>query len=135
MRNNKYDLCARAYLEYYRNDFKKYGWAYDYTEELIRKNPQKSLKFIIELLSLCQTDQEVAYIASGPLEELLHRHLNIVQNEIELYSIQYPLMRVAIRYVWAPEKSEVHNLLSRLHKKLEILSGENIVHLKANDDS
>jgi hypothetical protein len=117
MSNNKFDLCARAYLEYYRSQFKKYAWACDYAEELIQKDPKASLEFVIELLTMCQNEQEIAYIASGPLEDLLHHHLFDIQHDIEEYLQNNAKMLSAIRYVWAPDKSPVHSFLKVLSKK------------------
>lgn len=134
MEDNTLDLCAWAYLEYYRSEFKKYSWAYDYVEELVRKDPHESLEFVIELLNLCHNEQEIAYIAAGPLEDLLHRHLNSIQHDIEIYCSQDKLMRAAIRYVWAQEKSIVYNFLNHLHKKFGTLPGQNIINLKAIDE-
>jgi len=134
MADNKLDLCARAYLEYYRSEFKKYAWAYDYADELIKQDPHESLEFVMELLSLCHNEQEVAYIAAGLLEDLLHRHLNSIRDDIETYCRQDKLMRVAVRYVWSQEKSLVSNFLNQLHDKFGILSEQTIVNLKAIDE-
>jgi len=134
--SNKLDLCVRAFLEYYRSKFKKYTWVCEYAEKLIQTNPEASLQFVIELLATSQNEQEIAYVASGPLEELLHRHILTIRNEIKLQIEENPLMRTAIRYVWAPDKSPVQIFLQSIHggsvEKLPL--EDNICQPKAVDE-
>jgi hypothetical protein len=122
MRDNKLDLCARAYLECYRSQFKKYTWAYDYADNLIQNNPNEGLRLIVEILKLCRDEQEIAYVASSALEELLHQHILNIAPAVEHSLYSAPAMRAAIRYVWAPDIGVLKVFLTDVCSKLEISS-------------
>lgn len=117
MTGTKLDLCARAYLEYYRSQFKKYSWANDYADQLIQADPYKGLEFVGELLSICRDEEEISYIAAGIFEELLHRYFNVIQQEIMDHLQFDKAMRWAIRYVWAPDKSPLGLFLNDMQVK------------------
>lgn len=117
MTKNILDMCAFAYIEYYRSQFKKYTWALDYAENLIQKNPKAGLAFVFEVLSICHNEQEIAYVATGVLEDLLHRHIFQIKEDVEAAIQENEGMRLAMRYVWAANNSPVSLFLKDLHIK------------------
>ncbi|MDP3936406.1 MAG: hypothetical protein Q8Q56_05445 [Alphaproteobacteria bacterium] len=118
MTKNILDMCACAYIEYYRSQFKKYAWAVDYAENLIQTNPHAGLAFVFEVLSICQNEQEIAYVATGVLEDLLHRHIFQIKGEVETSIQENEGMRLAMRYVWATNNSPVSLFLKDMHVKI-----------------
>ncbi len=110
-------LCAHAYLEYYRSKFTKYVWAYDYAEELTRTSPLKSLCLILDILFLCKSEEEIVYVSSGLLEELLHKHINIVGENLIHHLNEQPLMQKAMRYVWVPDDSQLQSEMLKVIRK------------------
>ncbi|MBH1989806.1 MAG: hypothetical protein I8H80_01365 [Alphaproteobacteria bacterium] len=117
MTKNILDMCAYAYIEYYRSQFKKYSWAVDYAENLIQTNPKTGLAFVFEVLSVCQNEQEIACVASGVLEDLLHRHIFQIKEAVEMEVQESEVMRVAMRYVWAASNSPVSLFLKDINVK------------------
>lgn len=117
MTKNILNMCAYAYIEYYRSQFKKYAWAVDYAENLIQTNPKAGLAFVFEVLSVCQTEQEIAYVASSVLEDLLHRHIFQIKDDIETAVQDNKAMRLAMRYVWAENNSPASLFLKDMHIK------------------
>ena len=117
MTKNILDMCACAYIEYYRSQFKKYAWAVDYAENLIQTNPKAGLAFVFEVLSICQNEQEIAYVATGVLEDLLHRHIFQIKEEVETSIQDNEGMRLAMRYVWAANNSPVSLFLKDIQIK------------------
>ena len=117
MTKNILDMCACAYIEYYRSQFKKYAWSVDYAENLIQTNPTAGLAFVFEVLSVCQNEQEIAYVATGVLEDLLHRHIFQIKEDIEAAVQNNEGMRLAMRYVWAANNSPVSLFLKDVHIK------------------
>jgi len=120
MTSNKLDLCVRAYLEYYRSQFKKYGWASDYAEQLIQTDQKAGLEFVVELLNICRNEQEIIFVASGALEDFLERYILTHRKEIEKSIRKYPAMRVAIRYVWTEEESPLQMFLREIELKFTL---------------
>lgn len=118
MTKNILDMCACAYIEYYRSQFKKYAWALDYAENLIQTNPKAGLAFVFEVLSVCHNEQEIAYVATGVLEDLLHRHIFQIKEDIETAIQSNEGMRLAMRYVWAANNSPVSLFLKDIHLKI-----------------
>lgn len=118
--SNKLDLCVRAYLEYYRSQFKKYGWASDYAEQLIQTDQKASLEFVVELLNICKNEEEIVFVASGALEDFLERYILTHRKEIEKSILEHPKMRVAIRYVWSEEKTLLQMFLREIELKFNL---------------
>lgn len=112
------DLCAYAYLEYYRSQFKNYSWAYDKAEVLVHTKPEEGLSLIVNILELCRNEEEIAYVASGLLEELLHIHVNEVSTSIVSFLDESVFVRKAMKYVWVPEGSHIQQALLKATGKL-----------------
>jgi hypothetical protein len=117
MTKNILDMCAHAYIEYYRSQFKKYAWAVDYAENLIQTNPKAGLPFVFEVLSISRNEQEIAYVATGIFEELLHRHIFQIKDDVESAVQENEDIQLALRYVWAENDSPVSLFLKEMHIK------------------
>lgn len=124
MTDNILDMCARAYIEYYRNQFKKYAWAAEYGENLIQGDSKAGLAFVLNVLSLCKNEQEISYVGSGALEDLLQRHIFQVKDDIKNILEKNELMRTAMRYVWAENATPVNEFLIEINIKFSTNLGE-----------
>jgi hypothetical protein len=112
------NMCAWAYIKYYRSHFKQYAWSCDYADNLIQTAPAVGLTFIFEVLGVCQNEEEIAYVASGLLEDLIHLNIPEINEKLENAIQHNPLMITAMQYVYAPEKSEAHSFIQGMHIKL-----------------
>lgn len=117
MTDNLSDMCARAYIEYYRYEFKKYAWAAEYGESLIQGDSKAGLDFVLNVLSLCKNEQEIAYVGSGALEDLLQCHIFEVKGDIKNILQKNEVMRSAMRYVWAEKATPVNEFLIEINIK------------------
>lgn len=124
MTDNILDMCAYAYIEYYRNQFKKYAWAADYAETLIQTNPKAGLIFVLNVLNVCQNEQEIAYVGSGALEDLLHRYLFETKEDIKNIIQTNESLSTAMRYVWVGIGSPVSDFLAEININLSIKMSE-----------
>lgn len=124
MTDNILDMCAHAYIEYYRNQFKKYAWAADYAEILIQANPKAGLVFVLNVLNICKNEQEIAYVGSGVLEDLLHRHIFEIKEDIKNIIQKSESMSTAMRYVWAGTTTPVSEFLIEVNIKFSTKLGE-----------
>lgn len=125
MKDKPFDMCAWAYIAYYRSQFKKYTWACDYAENLVQTDPYAGLQFIFEVLDFCHKEEELAYIASGILEDIMHRHLNEIRTNIEEAILDNQKMRMALKFVWASSESPVHRFLQDIQVKTKHRSLQN----------
>lgn len=123
------DLCAYAYLEYYRSQFRTYSWAYDRAEYLVNSKPVEGIELIVNILKVCRNEEEVAYVASGLLEELLHKHIDEVVGQVIAFSDALPVLRRAMKYVWVPEGGHLQNTLLKATGK----TGANFLKFDATD--
>ncbi|GEM_PF-1761103 len=124
MKDNLLDMCARAYIEYYRSQFKKYAWAVEYAESLIQTNPTKGLTFVLDVLNICKNEQEMAYVGSGALEDLLHRHIFEIKEDIKNIIHKNESMVTALRYTWAGTETPVNEFLIEINVKFTTKIGE-----------
>lgn len=114
MTAQKINLCARAYIEYYRAQFAQYGWAHDYAEGLIEADAFSGLSFVVEVLNMCTHEEELAYVASSLLEDLLSLHVVVLQPQLEDLLQSEKQFCLAMKYVWAKDNTPLHKFLSGL---------------------
>lgn len=119
---SKVDICAYAYMEYYRSNFAKYRWSSEYGEGLIRSAPVDGLIYIAEILKFCRNHEEIAFIATGLLEDLLFQHLHVLQPTLKDMVRRDKIMKAALRYVWAPEDTALNDVLRRLNIKTLLIT-------------
>lgn len=63
------DELVEAYLAWCTN-----SWSREYMTELVRKRPADAWSVIVQLLDRAPTDDAIATIAAGPLEDLMSLH-------------------------------------------------------------
>jgi hypothetical protein len=110
-----------AYLHYYRTKKDEYWWAYEKIAVLM-ESPD-GLEFVNELIQACLNDAEIAYVAAGPLEDLIRKHhLAIKDTLIELVRKEAK-MRQAIQGVWLAHGSAPRKTLDEILKKYDLKYG------------
>lgn len=110
-----------AYLQYYRTNEDEYWWAYEEINNLI-ESPE-SLPFISELIQACLNDAEIAYVAAGPLEDLITKHHLVIKDTLIELVRREPKMRRAIQGVWLAQGSAPRKTLDEILKKLDLKYG------------
>ena len=76
-------------------------WAWDELERLVRNEPARALRVVIALIASAPDDATIAYVAAGPLENLLCYHGNEVIDEVERSASRDERFRRALSGVWA----------------------------------
>jgi hypothetical protein len=79
-----YDFYAHAYIEYFRSGFRRYSWIFDYVDSLLQRNPQESFSFLLKLLKITHTEEELSWITHIFFEEFLYFHLNAMNEHITI---------------------------------------------------
>lgn len=94
------EILADAYLRFYERNEKSDAWAYDEVHRLVDQEPQVGWVIICLLVEKARSDEVLAYVAAGPLEEILRRHgpaiISLAEEECHKNS-RFPL---ALSGVW-----------------------------------
>ncbi|SRR6266545_2957269 len=77
------------------------AWASDAFEALVRTDPDEAWPLIIDVLNRAADDATLAYIAAGPLENLIVLHSSRVIDRIEATARRNEQFRRALTGVWA----------------------------------
>jgi hypothetical protein len=75
-------------------------WATDEVEALVRRDPDSAWPLMLEMIRLADNDQVLAYIAAGPLENLVVLHGPHVIDRIEAWAAADGKFRRALTGVW-----------------------------------
>jgi hypothetical protein len=71
------DLIA-AYLKSREPNEDTHNWAFDEVLALCEDNPLAAAELTLALIEACETEEQLAYVAAGPIEDLLHGAADVV---------------------------------------------------------
>lgn len=102
------DRLAERYLAYLRAgedeapppDDHPDAWTSDLFFELTQDHPELGLAATVETIRICDTPEDVAVIAAGPLEDLIATHGAVLIDEIEDRAVRDPRFAYALTGVW-----------------------------------
>jgi uncharacterized protein DUF6869 len=77
------ETLARTYLRQYETKAKEDFWAYGRVSDLVRNNPRVGWRITRRLVELAPTDAALAYVAAGPLEDVVNWWGNELRQDIE----------------------------------------------------
>ncbi|MGC9419367.1 MAG: DUF6869 domain-containing protein [Rhodovulum sp.] len=78
-------------------------WTYALFSDLAEGAPALALDAVLACLARCETAEEVAFLAAGPLEDLIAENGAAVIDRIEAEAVENPRMRFALSGVWPPD--------------------------------
>jgi len=107
---NREDL-ASTYLRHYILKQQEDGWAVRELNTLVQDDPTEAWEVTRILVNAAPSDRALAYVAAGPLEELLNNHGPVVIDRIEEESRQNLRLQLALSGVWGIDPS--HPLFDR----------------------
>ncbi len=103
-----------AYLNFYRTKNEEYWWAW---EEVDKMRSPEHLSFVFELIHACRDDNEIAYVAAGPLKDIFVEHHLVIKEALSVMVRRDKLMRKAIQaFILAPNSPERKILEEILNK-------------------
>lgn len=103
------------FLLYYRTHDEVYEWAHQALA--LKIQDAAHLPLILALLKACENEEELAFVAGGPLEEAIGRHYHAIEHELDNLVQREALMQKAIKAVWLAEGSAARKMLDEiLHK-------------------
>lgn len=93
---------AEAYLRYHARKDQADQWAWE-AVELVNHNPDEAWQIVCALVDKAANDETLAYVAAGPLEDLLKKHGPAVIDRVEEKSSNDPRFQLALSGVWGIE--------------------------------
>lgn len=118
---DEYKRIAVAYLEAYRND-QHDGFLLDNIEQIM-DDPLDALDLIVAMLMESKSDQELAYVAAGPLEDAFIKYHDILFDPLDTLIRTNATMRRAMTGIWVREGSEARFSLNKLLDKYQLQYG------------
>lgn len=105
------DRLAERYLAYLRAgeedapppDDHPDAWTSDVFIALTQDHPQLGLAATLAAIAACQTPEDVALVAAGPLEDLIAMHGATLIDAIEERAARDPRFAYALTGVWPPD--------------------------------
>lgn len=103
-----------AYLNYYRTKNEEFWWAW---EEADKKRSPDDLGFVFKLIQACRDDSEIAYVAAGPLRDLLIAQHLVIKEQLSVMVRQHKSMQKAIQALilspGTPERKTLDEILNK----------------------
>jgi hypothetical protein len=106
---------AKKYLEQFRTKSDDLFWAYEQVDEFCHSID--GAKLAVEILNLCETNEEIAYVAAGPVEDLLKRVGSPVIPFFEQTAKDSEKVKIGLSGAWIGENDSVFNDWKRLMVK------------------
>lgn len=104
-----------AYLRHYTHADAGLAWAWQELDELVSSDPARAWTVTLRLIAAALTTAALAYVAAGPLEDLLQRHAAQFIDELEGLARRDPKFRRALQGAWneAASTGPVHHRILR----------------------
>jgi hypothetical protein len=102
------EQLAQAYLAYFQAEphDPRYFWAYELLSELVEDRPDEAWTVIVTLIELCHSEECLAIVAAGPIEDLLCNHGHGVLARIQAEAGANPRFRRALKGVWGANRMD-----------------------------
>jgi hypothetical protein len=81
------------------------SWAVREVNTLVRDDPAEAWEVTRILVETAPSDEALAYVAAGPLEELLNKHGPVLIDRIEEESRENARLQLALSGVWGLDRS------------------------------
>jgi hypothetical protein len=95
---------AATYLRYYVLKQQEDRSAVREVDALVQDDPTEAWEVTRILVNTAPSDEALAYVAAGPLEELLHRHGSVLIDRIEEESRGNERLQLALSGVWGLDR-------------------------------
>jgi len=112
---------AEAYLKNYRTRLDEDFWAFEEVNEACN-NFESGLEITLALISSANNEQELSYVAAGPVEDMLTMHGNKAMEAFEKAILNSDKILEALAGVWLSESNEVYSTWKQLMNKHNLLN-------------
>jgi len=94
---------ADIYLRYYEDRREEDAWAIEKADVSCNRDIEEALEITLILINKAKSNEALAYVAAGPLENLLTMHGPAVIDRIEKESLMSDRLLLALSGVWGLE--------------------------------
>jgi hypothetical protein len=98
---------AEAYLRNHKAGNFEDFWAFEEVSEIVRHDPETGWEVTTILLEMAATDEVLAYVAAGPVEDLLTKHGPIVIDRLESLARGDERIQLAVSGAWIKPSDEI----------------------------
>ncbi|AXC11691.1 hypothetical protein ACPOL_2367 [Acidisarcina polymorpha] len=100
---------AEAYLRSRNSEAGNFDdfWAFEEVSEIVRRDPEVGWEVITILLEMATTDEVLAHVAAGTLEDLLTKHGLVVIDRIESLARRDQRVQLAVSGAWINSSDEI----------------------------
>ena len=97
---------VQAYFRYRKTQAEVDFWAWDQVTDLVLADPDRGWEAALALVRAAQGPEELAYVAAGPLEDLLATHGPRIWDTVKGAAAVDPRVKEALRRVWGQKRIE-----------------------------
>ena len=112
---------AEAYLKNYRSGLDEDFWAFEEVNEACN-NFETGLEITLALISATTNDQELSYVAAGPVEDMLNMHGTKAMEAFEKAATHSKKTLEALAGVWLSESNEAYSSWKQLMNKHNLIN-------------
>jgi hypothetical protein len=107
-----------SYFRYYAGKREEDWWAWQEVTDLVMQCPEKEgWDITLALIEHAPSKKALAYVAAGPLEDLMHYHGNLLIDRIEQESRRSVRFRHALTGVWLSKGTSIYERWYNLMEK------------------
>lgn len=106
-------VLISGYLTNHATGDESYFWAFTAINELVFQDPERLWLLTREMIQRTTDEEALAYIAAGPLEDILAYHGNEFIERVETQARRDPNFRKALCGVWG--NSRFPHIYGRVH--------------------
>ncbi|HEY9733464.1 MAG TPA: hypothetical protein V6C89_16215 [Drouetiella sp.] len=125
------DKLVTAYFNHYRlmKTSSDFFWAWEDVQYLVERDPVQAWSVIVELINAAPSWEAIAFVAAGPLEDIISKRGKFIIEKLEQALPQNKRLQYAIAGVWLEEEDEFFTKLETLKNsynldKINPLNGE-----------
>jgi hypothetical protein len=89
-----------SYLRHYALKEDQDLWAFDEVDQVVRRDPAAGLRLTCLLVNKASSDEALAYVAAGPLEDLLTFHGPTLIDRVTVAARADDRLQLALSCVW-----------------------------------
>lgn len=115
-------LLVNDYLKHYHShgDGEEYSWAFDELYDIVRKDCDRGWILTLMLLDATDETKALAYIAAGPLEDLLDKHGEAIWPKVLAEVENNKKLQFALSCVWLDDDAVIIEKFNALSEKYEL---------------
>lgn len=119
----KTDDVVEAYFRHYGEKRDDDRWAWEWVHDLVGRDPDEGWALILALVDKAPSDAALAYVAAGPLEDLLKKHGQVVIDRVDAESRKSNRLQLALSGAWITSSDPVFDRWCKLMSEFGFADG------------